>query len=156
MERARVARELHDGTIQSLVGVEMEVNVLRRRAEQQKLPIASDLTRVQGLLRSEVLELRDMVSDIVRHLRERTAAAARHRLSPAERLTPREREIVAAVAAGESNRDVAKRLSLAEGTVKHHISNVFDKLGVSNRAELAAYAASHGLAEPHKKNDTAS
>jgi signal transduction histidine kinase len=59
MERARVARELHDGTIQSLVGVEMEVDVLRRRAEQQKLPIASDLTRVQGLLRSEVLELRD-------------------------------------------------------------------------------------------------
>jgi signal transduction histidine kinase len=59
MERARVARELHDGTIQSLVGVEMEVDVLRRRAEAQKLPIACDLTRVQGLLRSEVLELRD-------------------------------------------------------------------------------------------------
>jgi two-component system sensor histidine kinase DegS len=59
MERARIARELHDGTIQSLVGVEMEVDVLRRRAEQQKLPIACDLTRVQGLLRSEVLELRD-------------------------------------------------------------------------------------------------
>jgi len=91
---------------------------------------------------------RDTVSDIVRHLRERAAASARRSLSPAERLTPREREIVAAVAAGESNRDVAKRLSLAEGTVKHHISNVFDKLGVSNRAELAAYAASHGLAEP--------
>jgi signal transduction histidine kinase len=59
MERARVARELHDGTIQSLVGVEMEVDVLRRRAEQQKLPIACELTHVQGLLRSEVLELRD-------------------------------------------------------------------------------------------------
>ena len=59
MERARVARELHDGTIQSLVAVEMEVNVLRRRAEQEKLPMAADLARVQGLLRSEVLELRD-------------------------------------------------------------------------------------------------
>jgi signal transduction histidine kinase len=59
MERARVARELHDGTIQSLVGVEMEVDVLRRRAEQQELPIACDLMRVQGLLRGEVLELRD-------------------------------------------------------------------------------------------------
>jgi DNA-binding NarL/FixJ family response regulator len=90
---------------------------------------------------------RDTVSDILRHLRERAGRAARRRLSPAERLTPREKEIVAAVAAGESNRDMAKRLSLAEGTVKHHISNVFDKLGVSNRAELAAYAASHGLVE---------
>jgi signal transduction histidine kinase len=59
MERARVARELHDGTIQALVGVEMEVDVLRRRAEQQKLPLAADLTRVQGLLRGEVLDLRD-------------------------------------------------------------------------------------------------
>ena len=59
MERARVARELHDGTIQSLVGVEMEVDVLRRRADQAGLPLAGDLARVQGLLRSEVLELRD-------------------------------------------------------------------------------------------------
>jgi signal transduction histidine kinase len=59
MERARVARELHDGTIQSLVAVEMEVNVLRRRADQEGLPMARDLARVQGLLRSEVLELRD-------------------------------------------------------------------------------------------------
>jgi DNA-binding NarL/FixJ family response regulator len=91
--------------------------------------------------------LRDVVTDIVRHLRERAAAAARRRPSPAERLTAREREIIAAVAAGDSNREVAQRLSLAEDTVKHHISNIFDKLGVSNRAELAAYAASHGLAE---------
>jgi signal transduction histidine kinase len=59
MERARVARELHDGTIQSLVALEMEVNVLRRRADQERLPMASDLARVQGLLRSEILELRD-------------------------------------------------------------------------------------------------
>ena len=59
MERARVARELHDGTIQSLVGAEMEVDVLRRRADQAGLAFAGDLARVQGLLRSEVLELRD-------------------------------------------------------------------------------------------------
>jgi two-component system, NarL family, nitrate/nitrite response regulator NarL len=91
---------------------------------------------------------RDIVTDIVRHLRERAAAVARRRPSPAERLTAREREIVAAVAAGESNRQVAARLGLAEDTVKHHITNIFDKLGVSNRAEMAAYAASHGLAEP--------
>jgi DNA-binding NarL/FixJ family response regulator len=92
---------------------------------------------------------RDTVTDIVRLLRERrAAAAARRRRTPAERLTDRERGIVALVAAGASNREVAQRLALAEDTVKHHISNIFDKLGVSNRAELAAYAASHGLAEP--------
>jgi signal transduction histidine kinase len=59
LERARVARELHDGTIQSLVAVEMEVSVLRRRAEHLGSPLAGDLARVQGLLRSEVLELRE-------------------------------------------------------------------------------------------------
>jgi DNA-binding NarL/FixJ family response regulator len=92
---------------------------------------------------------RDTVTDIVRLLRERrAAAAARRRRTPAERLTDRERGIVALVAAGASNREVAQRLNLAEDTVKHHISNIFDKLGVSNRAEMAAYAASHGLAEP--------
>ena len=91
---------------------------------------------------------RDIVTDIVRHLRERAAAVARRGPSPAERLTGRERGIVALVAAGASNREVAQKLSLAEDTVKHHISNIFDKLGVSNRAELASYAASRGLAEP--------
>jgi len=91
---------------------------------------------------------RDTVTDIVRLLRERRAAAARHEPTPAERLTPRERGIVALVAAGASNREVAEKLSLAEDTVKHHISNIFDKVGVSNRAELAAYAAGHGLVEP--------
>ena len=89
---------------------------------------------------------RDTVADIVRHLGEREVAVAGRRPSPAERLTPREREIVAAVAAGDSNREIAVRLGLAEDTVKHHVTHVFDKLGVSNRAELAAYAASHGLA----------
>ena len=59
MERARVARELHDGTIQSLVGVEMELDVLRRRACQRDPALAGELARIQGLVRSEVLELRD-------------------------------------------------------------------------------------------------
>jgi DNA-binding NarL/FixJ family response regulator len=90
---------------------------------------------------------RDTVSDIMRLLRERSAAAARRRLSPAERLTPREREIVAAVAAGESNRDVAKRLFFAEGTVKHHIINVFDKLGVST-GRSSLLRGSHGWPSP--------
>ena len=96
---------------------------------------------------------RDLVTDIVRHLRERAAASARRRPAPAQRLTAREREIVAMVAEGSSNRELASRLGLAEDTVKHHISNIFDKLGVSNRAELGAYAASHGLAEPPARAD---
>jgi len=86
---------------------------------------------------------RARVTDIARHLQERAAARPP---TPSERLTRREREIVAGVAAGESNREVARRLALSEDTVKHHLTSVFDKLGVSNRAELASYATAHGLA----------
>lgn len=60
-------------------------------------------------------------------------------------LTPREMEIVTLVVAGYSNPDIAQRCSISEQTVKHHVSNIFDKLGVSNRLELALFAVNHRL-----------
>jgi signal transduction histidine kinase len=64
IERARVARELHDGVIQSLIGVEMQIEVLRRRPELREAPAADELARVQGLLREEVLNLRDLMQQM--------------------------------------------------------------------------------------------
>jgi DNA-binding NarL/FixJ family response regulator len=93
----------------------------------------------------------ETVTDIVHHLQEH-ASATRREPSPAERLTARERQVVAGVASGESNKEIATRLGLSEITVKHHVSNIFDKLGVSNRAELAVYATSRGLAGPPPAN----
>ncbi len=61
-------------------------------------------------------------------------------------LSPREREIIAALAEGLSNRDIAERFKLSEVTVKHHLNSIFDKCGVSNRLELALFALRHGLA----------
>jgi two-component system nitrate/nitrite response regulator NarL len=61
-------------------------------------------------------------------------------------LSPREREIVAALAEGMSNREMAERFGLSEVTVKHHLNSIFDKCGVSNRLELALFALRHGLA----------
>ena len=54
-------------------------------------------------------------------------------------------DIVAGVADGESNKGIAERLSIKEDTVKHHVSNVFDKLGVFSRLELAVFAINHRL-----------
>jgi DNA-binding NarL/FixJ family response regulator len=54
--------------------------------------------------------------------------------------TKREREIVSAIIAGSTNKDIAASLSLSEDTVKHHLSNIFDKARVSNRLELAVWA----------------
>lgn len=65
--------------------------------------------------------------------------------SPRYRLTGRETQILAAVAEGASNKDIAQQLAIAEDTVKHHISNIFDKFGVHSRVELAVFALYHGL-----------
>jgi DNA-binding NarL/FixJ family response regulator len=61
-------------------------------------------------------------------------------------LTKRERQIVAAVVAGLSNRMIAEEFKISEDTVKHHLSNIFYKLNVSSRLELAVYALHHKLA----------
>jgi two-component system, NarL family, nitrate/nitrite response regulator NarL len=60
-------------------------------------------------------------------------------------LTKREMQILALVVAGKTNREVAKRFSISEQTVKHHVTNIFDKVGVYNRLELALFAIHHGL-----------
>ncbi|MEH7494785.1 response regulator transcription factor [Neobacillus niacini] len=60
-------------------------------------------------------------------------------------LTPRECEILARVASGETNKQIAQRLVIAENTVKNHIKNLLEKLQLDNRVQLAAYAVRHGL-----------
>jgi len=59
-------------------------------------------------------------------------------------LTPREEQVVALVADGLSNREVARELGLSEHTVKKYLFHIFDKLGISSRVELTLYAMSHG------------
>jgi signal transduction histidine kinase len=60
-ERARVARDLHDGVIQALIGLEMRVDVWRREARDADLPSVSQLEHIQNALRAEVLDLRDLM-----------------------------------------------------------------------------------------------
>ena len=62
-ERARFARELHDGAVQSLIAMEMQVDVVRRQAEANR-PIGGELGRIQGLLREEVLKLRELMQQM--------------------------------------------------------------------------------------------
>lgn len=63
-------------------------------------------------------------------------------------LTPRELEVVGCIVEGCSNRDVAKQFAISEETVKRHLSNIFDKTGVSTRLELALFAIAHQLVLP--------
>jgi signal transduction histidine kinase len=62
-ERARLVRELHDGAVQSLIGVEMQVDVLRRHVPETT-SMTHELERIQGLLREEVLKLRELMQEM--------------------------------------------------------------------------------------------
>jgi DNA-binding NarL/FixJ family response regulator len=53
--------------------------------------------------------------------------------------------VIALIVAGYTNKDLARELGISENTAKHHLTNIFDKLGVSNRLELVLYAVDHGL-----------
>jgi DNA-binding NarL/FixJ family response regulator len=61
-------------------------------------------------------------------------------------LSDREIEVLRLVAAGKSNQQIADELVISRNTVRRHVSNVFDKTGVANRAQAAVYAKEHGLA----------
>jgi len=61
------------------------------------------------------------------------------------RLTPREFEIISTIVAGCSNKDAGRKFSISERTVKHHLTNIYEKLGLSSRLELAIFALNHGL-----------
>jgi signal transduction histidine kinase len=58
-ERSRLARELHDGVIQSLIGMEMQTDVVRRQASSDPLRLPKEISRLQELLRKEIMELRE-------------------------------------------------------------------------------------------------
>ena len=60
-------------------------------------------------------------------------------------LTPRELEVVESIVSGFTNKEIATKYSISEQTVKHHLRNIFDKVGVSNRLELALFAINHRL-----------
>ena len=60
-------------------------------------------------------------------------------------LTDREREVLSLVASGESNRQIATALGISEHTVARHLSNIFDKLGVTSRTAASAFAHKHKL-----------
>jgi DNA-binding NarL/FixJ family response regulator len=68
--------------------------------------------------------------------------------SRVDTLTPREREVLAAIAEGRSNREIARSLRVSEKTVKAHVSSVLAKLGVQDRTQAAVYAVRNGGDRP--------
>ena len=114
--------------------------VLKESATQQLLK------SLRAVMAGEYWVGRESVSDLVQYLRVASGVAS----APQKKhfgLTPRELEIVGTIVAGYTNKDIAQKFAISEDTVKHHLTNIFDKLGVSTRLELALFAINHNLAE---------
>jgi two-component system, NarL family, nitrate/nitrite response regulator NarL len=109
-------------------------------------------------------QLHDMIRSVMRNetpispavagrlLREIREGGVRNVSTPTEEearsVTPRELEILRLVAEGLSNKEVAKRLVITEGTVKNHVHNALEKLHLENRIQAAAYVIRQGLGSP--------
>jgi DNA-binding NarL/FixJ family response regulator len=97
------------------------------------------LEAIRRVTRGEVWLPPHLTRRLLAQLKLRPAAAA------ATELTPREREVLALLARGSANREIAHRLGIAEITVRTHVSHILGKLGASNRVEAALHALRTGL-----------
>jgi DNA-binding NarL/FixJ family response regulator len=103
------------------------------------------ITAIRTIMNGEFWVGRERVTDMVQYLREQASTQVSKAKSFG--LTRRETEIVGAIVAGLSNKEIATKFALSEDTVKHHLTNIFDKLGVSSRLELALFAINNRLIE---------
>jgi two-component system, NarL family, nitrate/nitrite response regulator NarL len=103
------------------------------------------LRSIRAVMNGEFWVGRESVSDLVQYLRSLMESTAPTSRQSRYGLTPRELQIVSAVVAGYANREIAEHFKISEDTVKHHLSNIFDKLGVSTRLELALFAVNQSL-----------
>ncbi|HYO69365.1 MAG TPA: response regulator transcription factor [Archangium sp.] len=110
-----------------------------------KLTVTSTelVTAIQQVARGEWVVPADFMSPVQAAVRTEPRAA-----SPLDRLTLREREVLGLVASGADNLQISARLGITERTVKAHVSNLYRKLGVQNRVEMAMMAYQTGLSSP--------
>jgi DNA-binding NarL/FixJ family response regulator len=103
------------------------------------------LKSIRAVMNGEYWVGRESVSNLVQYLRTLVTPSGGFPQRNKYRLTPRELEIIAAVVAGFANKEIAQYFKISEDTVKHHLSNIFDKVGVSSRLELALFAVNQSL-----------
>jgi two-component system, NarL family, nitrate/nitrite response regulator NarL len=103
------------------------------------------LKAIHAVMQGEYWVGRESVVDLLEALHSQISPRTDATPSKEFGLTPRELQIIRAVVAAYGNKEIAEKLAISEKTVKHHLTNIFDKVGVSNRLELALFALHHGL-----------
>jgi two-component system, NarL family, nitrate/nitrite response regulator NarL len=110
------------------------------------------LKAIQTVMSGEYWVGRESVSNLVQYLRTLMQSSHDEARQKKFGLTPRELEIVSAVVAGYSNREIAEYFKISEDTVKHHLNSIFDKLGVSTRLELSLFALNRAFGGPEDED----
>ena len=100
---------------------------------------------IQTVLTGDYWVDHEAVSSLVDYLKRLQTEVPEKTSQKALDFTPREHEIISAIVSGRANKEIAARLSISEDTVKHHLSNIFNKAGVSNRLELAIWSMNKGF-----------
>jgi DNA-binding NarL/FixJ family response regulator len=112
--------------------------ILKQIGGQELVRALEAVARGEALLDPAVTQR--VFQEVRRAVKEEEASAFVH-------LSQQEKHVLLLVSEGRTNREIAKALFLGEGTVRNYVSSILSKLGVSNRAEAAAYAVEHNLRE---------
>jgi DNA-binding NarL/FixJ family response regulator len=110
--------------------------ILKQISAEDLIKAVEAVGRGEGLLDPAVTQR--VFQEVRRAVREEEASAFAD-------LSQQEKHVLLLVSEGRTNREIAKTLYLGEGTVRNYVSSILSKLGVSNRAEAAAYAVEHNL-----------
>jgi DNA-binding NarL/FixJ family response regulator len=108
---------------------------------------------IQSVMSGQYWVGHESIAGLVQALQEIRSSVRKDRRRKTFGLTPRELEIVQMVVASSRNKDIAEKFSISEQTVKHHLTNIFNKLGLSTRLELALFAVNHSLIDESLSHD---
>jgi two-component system nitrate/nitrite response regulator NarL len=107
------------------------------------------LKAIEKVHRGEIWFDRTMMSDVLsKVLKQKNAKDSDPDAAKIASLTDRELQVIKLVSEGRKNKQIAERLFISDTTVRHHLTSIFSKLGVSDRLELVIQAYKHGLAKP--------
>jgi DNA-binding NarL/FixJ family response regulator len=113
----------------------------------KNIAVGKMVDALRGMARGEAPLSRKMTSQVLTEF-ARTQSPEGDDMLSEHLLTPRELEVLAEICTGSSNKEIGDKLFISPNTVKNHIHNMLEKLGLSNRHELANYAAKRGLDKP--------
>jgi len=153
--RELVDQDIHTCTLLLTAAIEQEelvaaVQLGARGLVMKDSPGSLLVKAIRGVLNGEFWLGRERVANIVHALQPRRSSVVTHGGFD-QRLTDRELLVISGVVTAAGNREIAENLGISEKTVKRHLTNIFDKLGVSTRVELAMFAMRHGLSLPEFK-----